>query len=339
MINIQNHLSAPAHINISADSLSFIVPAMNEVATLETLFAGIRAQAEKITPVWEVIFIDDGSSDNTWNVMKTLARREAAHVRALRFRHNRGKADALALGYREAKGEIVFTMDADLQDDPNEIPRFLEKLGEGFDIVSGYKKKRHDPWHKVLPSRVFNAAISKLVDVKLHDHNCGFKAYRREVVKSLPMYGDMHRMAPSLASFNGYKTGEIVVQHHPRLHGVSKYGWGRIAIGLMDMTTVSFLKRFRDCPMHFAGKLAAGMAALGLFQLTLAAVLAITLGGAGFVALSGIMTILTGVLVLNQGLMMEHRVFERMQRPRQLPVEEEVGGEPVALEREAVLAY
>lgn len=330
MINLPNNLSSPSNVNVTADSLSFIIPAMNEEATLETLFEGIRAQAEKITPVWEVIFIDDGSTDNTWNVMKSLARREGAHVRALRFRHNRGKADALALGYREAKGEIVFTMDADLQDDPNEIPRFLEKLGEGFDIVSGYKKKRHDPWHKVLPSRVFNAAISKLVDVKLHDHNCGFKAYRSEVVKSLPMYGDMHRMVPSLASFNGYKTGEIVVQHHPRLHGESKYGWGRIAIGLMDMTTVSFLKRFRDCPMHFAGKMAASMAGLGLLQLTLAAVLAFTLGGASLFVTTGVLTILTGVLVLNQGLMMEHRVFERMQRPRTLPVDQEVSANAMA---------
>ncbi|MGJ8726060.1 MAG: glycosyltransferase family 2 protein [Roseibacillus sp.] len=324
MIHLENNLSHPSNVNVTADSLTFIIPAMNEEATLETLFQGIRAQAEKLTPSWEVIFIDDGSTDSTWNVMKTLARRESAHVRSLRFRHNRGKADALALGYREAKGDIVFTMDADLQDDPNEIPRFLEKLAEGFDIVSGFKKKRHDPWHKVLPSRVFNAAISKLVDVKLHDHNCGFKAYRREVVKSLPMYGDMHRMVPSLASFNGYKTGEIVVQHHPRLHGESKYGWGRIAIGLMDMTTVSFLKRFRDCPMHFAGKMAAALVGLGFLQLVVAVVLTFTLGGASLFVTTGVITALTGVLVVNQGLMMEHRVYERMQRPRTLPVDEEV---------------
>lgn len=324
MIQLPNQLTDATNINVNAESLSFIVPAMNEEATLETLFEGIRDQAEKITPLWEIIFIDDGSTDSTWNVMKTIARRESAHVRALQFRHNRGKADALALGYREAKGEVVFTMDADLQDDPNEIPRFLEKLAEGFDIVSGYKKKRHDPWHKVLPSRVFNAAISQLVEVKLHDHNCGFKAYRSEVVKSLPMYGDMHRMVPSLASFNGYQTGEIVVQHHPRLHGESKYGWGRIAIGLMDMTTVSFLKRFRDCPMHFAGKMAAGLAGLGVLQLVAALVLALTLGGASLFVTTGMITILTGVLVLNQGLMMEHRVFERMQRPRNLPVDQEV---------------
>lgn len=333
MINLPNQLSTPTTVNLTVESLSFIIPAMNEEATLETLFNGIRQQAEKITSNWEVLFIDDGSTDSTWNIMKQLARQDSEHVRAFRFRHNRGKADALALGYREANGEIVFTMDADLQDDPTEIPRFLTKLNEGFDIVSGFKKKRHDPWHKVLPSRVFNAVLSRLVDVHLHDHNCGFKAYRREVVKSLPMYGDMHRMVPSLAAFNGHKTGEIVVQHHARQHGVSKYGWSRIAIGAIDMMTVSFLKRFRDCPMHFAGKVAFGLASLGVLQLVLASVLGFILGGTGLLAVSGGITLLGSLLVINQGLMMEHRVYEQMKRPRPLPVSEAVAKE------EAELAY
>lgn len=310
-------------------SLSFIIPAMNEERTLEELFEGIKAEASELAADWEVIFIDDGSTDASWTVMKSLARRESDNVRALRFRHNRGKADALALGYREARGEIVFTMDADLQDDPREIPRFLAKLDEGFDIVSGYKKKRHDPWHKVLPSRVFNAALSKLMNVKLHDHNCGFKAYRREVVKTLPMYGDMHRMVPSLASFEGYRTGEIVVQHHARQHGVSKYGWGRIAIGMMDMATVSFLRRFRDRPMHFAGNAAFGLVAFGFLQIAASVILSITLDLGGVLTTTGAMCVLTGLVVANQGLMMEHRVYERMRRPRSLPVSEESGGEMV----------
>lgn len=303
-------------------SLSFIVPAMNEEKTLETLFEGIREQANKASEEWEIIFIDDGSHDSTWKIMSQLATTHPDHVRALRFRHNRGKADALALGYREAQGDVVFTMDADLQDDPKEIPRFLEKLNEGYDIVSGFKKKRHDPWHKVLPSRVFNAVLSRLVDVHLHDHNCGFKAYRSQVVKTLPMYGDMHRMVPSLASFNGYKTGEIVVQHHPRLFGESKYGWGRIAIGVMDMTTVSFIKRFRDAPMHYAGKAAFALLALGAVQLL--AGLALTVAGqdaAGLLTI-GAMCGLTGFLTLNQGLIMESHTHERMQQVRELPISE-----------------
>lgn len=306
----------------SKPTLSFIVPAMNEEKTLATLFEGIRSQVEKLASHWEVIFIDDGSTDSTWDVMLNLAYVHKEHVSALRFRHNRGKADALSLGYREAKGEIVFTMDADLQDDPTEIPRFLEKLDEGFDIVSGYKKKRHDPWHKVLPSRVFNAVLSRLVDVHLHDHNCGFKAYRAEVLKTLPMYGDMHRMVPSLASFNGFRTGEIVVQHHPRLHGESKYGWGRIAIGVMDMTTVSFLKRFQDAPMHYAGKAAFALMSLGAVQLAVAAVLLVLKIDASILMMTGAMSALTGFLTLNQGLILESSTHERMKNRQGLPVAE-----------------
>ena len=303
-------------------SLSFIVPAMNEEQTLETLYEGISKQANKVTSKWEVIFIDDGSSDGTWDVMKSLAKEHELHVRALRFRHNRGKADALALGYREAQGDIVFTMDADLQDDPNEIPRFLKKLDEGYDIVSGYKKKRHDPWHKVLPSRVFNAVLSRLVDVHLHDHNCGFKAYRKEVLSTLPMYGDMHRMVPSLASFNGFRTGEIIVQHHPRLYGESKYGWGRIVIGIMDMTTVSFIKRFRDAPMHYAGKLAFALLAIGFMQLAASGVIAMSGHDASVLVTTGAMCAISGFLTLNQGLILESGTHERMQKKRELPISE-----------------
>lgn len=303
-------------------SLSFIVPAMNEEETLVTLFEGIRTQAEKVASKWEIIFIDDWSTDSTWDVMLNLAYMHSENVSALRFRHNRGKADALALGYREAKGEIVFTMDADLQDDPTEIPRFLERLDEGFDIVSGFKKKRHDPWHKVLPSRVFNSVLSKLVGVHLHDHNCGFKAYRSEVLAHLPMYGDMHRMVPSLASFQGYKTAEIVVQHHPRLHGNSKYGWGRIAIGIMDMTTVTFLKRFREAPMHYAGKAAFILMTLGFLQLFASMVLLFLGQNAGLLLTTGSMFSLAGFLTLNQGLILESATHERMQTERELPVAE-----------------
>ncbi|NNC90262.1 MAG: glycosyltransferase family 2 protein [Akkermansiaceae bacterium] len=307
--------------------LSFLVPAMNEEQTIEPLYEGIREQARALAKRWEIIFIDDGSTDATWSVMSGLAKRDPEHVRALRFRHNRGKADALALGYREARGHIVFTMDADLQDDPQEIPRFIEKLEEGYGIVSGWKRKRFDPWHKVLPSRVFNAVLSRLVGVKLHDHNCGFKAYRREVVKALPMYGDMHRMVPSLASFHGYRTAEIEVQHHARQFGVSKYGWSRLMIGALDMTTVSFLQRFRDCPMHFAGKLAAVLMALGIFCSVASGVLAVLGFASGWLAVVGAMALGTGVIVVMQGLLSEQRVHRDMniiERP--LPVAEELGG-------------
>ncbi|MDP0492051.1 MAG: glycosyltransferase [Verrucomicrobiota bacterium JB023] len=242
----------------SKPTLSFIIPLMNEEASLVELYERIAEQAELHSRQWEIVFIDDGSTDSSWQVLQQIAAKDTEHVRAIRFRSNQGKAAALAAGYREVSGEIVFTLDADLQDDPKEIPRFLEKLneGEGWDIVSGYKQKRHDPWHKVLPSRVFNLMLSKVNGVKLHDHNCGFKCYRQAVVKDLPMYGEMHRMVPSLASIEGYRTTEIVVEHHPRMHGVSKYGVKRFLRGFMDMWSVHFVKNYRERPLHLMGGLA-----------------------------------------------------------------------------------
>jgi glycosyltransferase involved in cell wall biosynthesis len=244
-------------------SLSFVVPLKDEAPTLGQLFSGIAEHASEITSEWEVVFIDDGSSDGSWDVIRRLASENPRHVKAIKFRRNMGKADALAAGWAECKGDFVFTMDADLQDDPVEIPRFLEKMEEGWDIVSGWKRRRHDPWHKVLPSRVFNFVLSKVNKVSLHDHNCGFKCYRREVVRSIPMYGEMHRMVPSLAAMHGYRTTEIPVQHHPRLHGHSKYGFKRFLRGFLDMWTVNYLQNFRRRPFHFLGSAALGMVALG----------------------------------------------------------------------------
>lgn len=305
-------------------SVSFIIPAMNEEKTLETLFDGIAAQMEPLGYRWEVLFIDDGSTDRTWSEMTRLARQHPGFVRSFRFRRNLGKADALSLGYQEASGDVVFTMDADLQDDPNEIPRFLEKLAEGYGIVTGWKRKRFDPWHKVLPSRVFNAVLSRLVGVPLHDHNCGFKAYRREVVKVLPMYGEMHRMVPSLASFEGYRTTEIVVQHHARQFGVSKYGVKRILCGIFDMTTVSFLKTYRNRPMHFFGRLAMGAGALAGVLWTTALILAVMGLGATVPALAGTFFALGAMIFIGQGLQLEHGVYREMKEGRTLPVSQVV---------------
>jgi glycosyltransferase involved in cell wall biosynthesis len=291
-------------------TVSFIIPAMNEEATLQELFDGIQANISLISRGWEIIFIDDGSTDGTWAEMKRIAMEHPSQVQALRFRRNRGKADALALGYESAKGEIVFTMDADLQDDPNEIPRFIAKIQEGNDIVTGWKRRRHDPWHKVLPSRLFNAVLSKLVKVPLHDHNCGFKAYRNEVVKSLPMYGDMHRMVPSLASFEGFRTAEIPVQHHARKHGVSKYGWKRLFTGFFDTATVSLMQRWREKPMQLAGLISLCLGIFGV-SLSLISVALFILGATpamGFLICSA-MFLCTSLLGFLQGFAMEHRVY------------------------------
>lgn len=267
--------------------LSFVIPAMNEEETLCELFDGIRNNVPSDS--FEVIFIDDGSTDETWMVMQALADVHKDQVIGLRFRSNRGKASALAIGLEAARGDIIFTMDADLQDDPKEIPNFLAKLDEGYDLVSGWKQVRHDPWHKVLPSRVFNRMLSWFSGVALHDHNCGFKAYRAELAKSLSLYGELHRMVPSLAGIQGFRVAEIPVQHHPRQHGVSKYGVERFIRGFSDMLTIGFLRRFRQRPSHFTnavaivyGMVATTLLAAGLFSLSTTA---------------GVFTALAGVLV------------------------------------------
>ncbi|MFD2256058.1 glycosyltransferase family 2 protein [Luteolibacter algae] len=309
--------------SIIRPTVSFIIPAKDEEATLATLCTEIQKQMENLRYKWEIVLIDDGSTDGTWSEMLRLASELPKNIVSLRFRQNMGKADALSLGYAESNGDVIFTMDADLQDDPNEIPRFLEKIEEGYDIVTGWKQKRHDPWHKVLPSRVFNAMLSHIVGVKLHDHNCGFKAYRREVAKQLPMYGEMHRMVPSLASFEGFKTAELVVLHHPRKFGKSKYGVKRILCGIFDMTTVGFLKTYRNRPMHFFGRIAIVLSILALAIWT-GAVATLVMGGSGAASLllAGTVLIAAAVSAVGQGLSLEHRVHANMEPGRSLPVAE-----------------
>ncbi len=232
-------------------SVSFVIPAMNEEATLEELVQGILTNVPDAFTA-EIIFIDDGSTDDTWPVIQALADLHPDTVRGLRFRSNRGKAAALQVGFEAAAGELIFTMDADLQDDPREIPQFIEKINEGYDLVSGWKAVRHDPWHKVLPSRIFNRMLSRFSQVKLHDHNCGFKCYRRDVAKSIDLFGELHRMVPSLAGMQGFKVTEIVVRHHARQFGESKYGIERFIRGFSDMLTMGFLRVYRERPGHFA---------------------------------------------------------------------------------------
>jgi dolichol-phosphate mannosyltransferase len=243
--------------------LSFVIPVMNEEVTLPELLSRIDEAVSLLDKSFEVIFVDDGSDDDSWSVIRSLVQQRPGVVRGIRFRRNFGKAAALAEGFRAARGSIVFTLDADLQDDPQEIGRFLEKLEEGYDIVAGWKKVRHDPWHKVLPSRVFNKMLSAVSKTPLHDHNCGFKCYRADVVKELALYGEMHRMIPALGTIRGFRSAEIVVLHHPRRFGKSKYGIRRFARGFMDMLTVGFLHDFRERPLHLMGGMAVSLACVG----------------------------------------------------------------------------
>jgi len=229
-----------------------VIPVYNERESLAALHAEIAAVAAKLSERVEIIFIDDGSKDGSWDVVRELAARDD-RIRGICFRRNFGKAAALAAGFGAAKGATVVTMDADLQDDPNEIPHFLAKLRDGFDVVSGWKKVRHDPWHKVLPSRVFNTFLSVLTGVHLHDHNCGMKAYRAEALREVHMYGEMHRFVPVLANARGFKVGELVIQHRARKFGSSKYGWKRFIKGALDVVTVRLLTGFGRRPQHFIG--------------------------------------------------------------------------------------
>ena len=245
-------------------SISFVIPVYNEQESLGELHQRIVENIFGHYSKFEIIFVDDGSSDSSWEVIEQICKINRLTTKAIKLGHNQGKAAALKRGFDQVEGDIVFTLDADLQDDPNEIHRFIEKLDEGYDLVSGWKKVRHDPWHKVLPSRVFNKMLSKLVGVELHDHNCGFKCYRKEVVKSLNPYGEMHRMLPSIASMHGYKSTEIVVKHHPRVFGYSKYGVKRFLRGFMDMLTVYFLKNFKERPLHIFGGCSALFLILGV---------------------------------------------------------------------------
>lgn len=247
--------------------LSAVIPVFNEEESIAALHAELMEVADANGYDLEVIFIDDGSKDSSWKTIERLAK-EDSRVRGIRFRRNFGKSAALSAGFEEARGEFVFTLDADLQDDPQEIPSFLAAIhDQELDVVSGWKKKRLDPWHKVGPSRVFNWLVGVLTGVRLHDHNCGFKCYRREVLGEVRIYGDLHRFVPVLAAARGWKVGEIVVNHRPRKFGYSKYGVGRIIRGFLDLFTVYFLTGFNQRPQHLLGTLGIASFTVGLIGL------------------------------------------------------------------------
>jgi dolichol-phosphate mannosyltransferase len=202
----------------------------------------------------DVVIVNDGSTDASWQRIGELCQSDS-RVRGIRFRRNFGKAAALSAGFEAARGELIITMDADLQDDPAEIPKFLEQIDSGLDVVSGWKRVRHDPWHKVWPSRVFNWMVSRMTGVRLHDHNCGYKCYRRQVFREVRLYGELHRFIPVLAAARGWRVGEVEVAHRARPHGRSKYGWSRIPKGFVDLLTVKFLTGFGQRPQHVLGVL------------------------------------------------------------------------------------
>jgi glycosyltransferase involved in cell wall biosynthesis len=234
--------------------ISIVVPLLNESESLPELEAWIARVAQENNYAYEVIFIDDGSTDNSWEVIQSLSDKNN-NIKGIRFRRNYGKSAALNVGFNSAKGKVVITMDADLQDSPDEIPGLYKKIiDEKYDVVSGWKKKRYDPITKTLPTKLFNWATRKMSGIYLHDFNCGLKAYSNEVVKNIEVYGEMHRYIPVIAKSAGFKKiGEQVVEHRARKYGTTKFGLDRFVNGLLDLLTIFFMGKFGKKPMHFFG--------------------------------------------------------------------------------------
>ena len=234
--------------------ISVVIPLLNEEESLGELYSWIRRVMEENGYSFEVIMVDDGSTDSSWSVVEGLSKSDK-RVKGVRFRSNYGKSAALYCGFERAEGDVVITMDADLQDSPDEIPALYKMITEeGYDMVSGWKRTRHDPKAKTLPSKLFNATCRWVSGIGLHDFNCGLKAYRQKVVKSIEVYGEMHRYIPILAKKAGFgKIGEKEVTHYPRKFGVSKYGWERLLKGYLDLVTVMFVSKYGRSPMYFFG--------------------------------------------------------------------------------------
>lgn len=284
--------------------LSVVVPVYNERESLTPLHA--RLGQALAGEAYEIIFVDDGSTDGSAQVLEAILAADS-RVRVIRFGRNFGKAAALAAGFRESSGQIIITLDADLQDDPAEIPRLVAVLEEGYDLVSGWKKGRQDPLSKTIPSRLFNWATSRLTGLPLRDFNSGFKAYRRPLIEHLDLYGELHRFIPALVYWKGFRVTEIPVGHHPRRWGRSKYGMGRFLAGLLDLVTILFLTRFRHRPLHVFGLLGLLSALAGLIinvYLTYVWLLGERIGNRPLLML-GVLLMVIGVQFFSFGLLAE----------------------------------
>ncbi len=296
--------------DLPIDRLSIVIPLFNEAESLGELHTRLAAVLVKVPKRAEIIFVDDGSTDGSFEVLKTL-RDKDDRITIVQLRANQGKAAALSVGFREAEGDIVITLDADLQDDPKEIPDFLAKLEDGYDLVSGWKARRQDPSTRRLLSAVFNRVTAWITGLPIHDFNCGFKAYRRAVIGELTLHGELHRFIPALASWRGFRVAEIEVEHHPRRHGRSKYGMERIPRGFLDLLTVIMLTRYTTRPLHLFGLLGlflglAGVSIIGYLSLGW------FLGrwiGARPLFLIGAVLVIAGIQLVSFGLVAEMIVY------------------------------
>jgi glycosyltransferase involved in cell wall biosynthesis len=286
--------------------LSVVVPVRNEERSVALLYDELAAALDPLGEPWEAVFVDDGSTDGSFAALTRL-HAAAANVRVVRLRRNFGKAAALMAGFDQSQGDTIVTIDGDLQDDPSEIPRLLAKLDEGFDLVSGWKTRRRDPLTRRVLSRIFNAVTSRFSGIRLHDMNCGLKAYRAEVVRGLRIYGELHRFVPVLAHYRGYRVAELPVNHRPREHGRSRYGPERYLRGFLDLLTVSFIGRYRHRPLHLFGGLGLALGAIGLGILVYLTILKLgghAIGGRPLLTL-GVLLVVVGLQFFSLGLISE----------------------------------
>jgi len=287
--------------------ISLIIPVKDERESLKQLVKEINSACSSLNKTIEIIFVDDGSIDGSFELLENL-RKKDKKIKVFRLRRNFGKSAALMVGFNNALGEIQITLDGDLQDNPIEIPRFIQKLEQGYDVVSGWKKKRHDPLNKTVPSKIFNLFTAKLTKINIHDFNCGFKAYRKDVTKKLNLYGELYRFIPVLVGQMGYKVGEIAVRHRKRKYGKSKYGSVRIVRGLLDLITVLFLGGYATRPGHFFGSLGILFFIPGFLIGIYITYLRITTGGIGYhypLLFLGVLFMIVGIQFISTGLLAE----------------------------------
>lgn len=287
--------------------ISFVIPLLNEEGSLEALHQALTHTMHTLPHPYEIIFVDDGSTDRSLAVLENLYSCDGDHVRIVQFRRNFGKMPALTAGFSLARGDIVVTMDADLQDDPAELPKLIAKLDEGYDMVVAWRARRKDPISKRWPSLIYNKTVSGLTGIHLHDFNCGFKVYRREVVCELKLYGDLHRFIPVLAHWKGFRVAEVPVVHHPRRFGRSKYGGRRFGRGYIDFLSVLFLTSYLKRPMHLFGMVGSLFAAIGMLIMLYLAGVWLLVGAIGWRPLLffGITALVVGVQLISVGLLGE----------------------------------
>ena len=292
--------------------ISIVIPLFDEEANIEELYGQLKTVLQDLNKEYELIFIDDGSTDNSFSILQDFHQKDKT-VKVVQFRRNFGKSAALSVGFKYAKGKIIVTMDADLQDDPREIANFIKKLDEGYDIVSGWRFERKDSFSKTLPSKLFNYLTSLLTGIKIHDFNCGFKVCKKEVIENINIYGELHRYIPVLAHWRGYKVGEIKVRHYPRGGGSSKYGIGRLFRGFTDLLTVLFLTRYARRPLHLFGAVGVLFFSIGVIinlYLVLLKLLGYGIGERPLLFLGVLLTVI-GFQIISTGLIGEMIVAMR----------------------------